>query len=774
MKKINISDIKTKTIIFIIWIFISSLAAAWKFGCSNMVLVFAISGVTFWCYKKIQKKYISRRELVISGVYTVLLSQAITAGKQVHYNYNMRGGPGDNYINYDISCILFGLVLAFLIYPIVILLLELIKKYRLQNNSKLSEGKTDKRFFFIAWLVIYLCWVPYLLTFCPGGIVGDGACTLELSLQSGVPAGNHWVVLYILTLRFFLWIGSFFSSSINVGIFLYVIVQSLVYSAVCALVAAKLKKKGIPDIFVWITVLIYALSGFFASYSMSLWKDGIFSAAIILLVLLLWEYPEDKNVSVRYCVKFALISLFICFWRNNGLYVLVLCILGIAILFKKQGKHVILTGLCVVIVTIVIQGPVYDKLGIEKDSLIESFSVPLQQVAAVINEETELTDSQAEVLYSTIKKEDWAVYSPTLSDDLKASVDASYLSGHMADYIKVWAQLLFSHPGTYVRAYMMQTLGFWQPGVFYGNYWDYWIGVEDIFNRGYVNHNLIKEATGISVEKLLLNRMEFIPSGTMVWIMLFALMSVLCEESHRKKKLLILTPLIASWAIIMIAAPIAFAYRYIVMIPMAFPIIFALPFFNNGKYNENIEDNEKIISKKALYIKRAGQLLAITISLLCLVINIAGGVTIIKKYTGGQFTVYLAGDQYNANDYVKTGLSGNEDAYSWTDGDELSVSIPVKGNYDEASVVLSVEGTFNGDKSYIIKQNGKEISHGSIEGAGQITFIANIKDSDLAFDICFPDAQTVSDISKESSDKRKLALQVSKITVSEIKRDAKR
>lgn len=88
-----------------------------------MVLVFAISGVTFWCYKKIQKKYISRRELVISGVYTVLLSQAITAGKQVHYNYNMRGGPGDNYINYDISCILFGLVLAFLIYPIVILLL---------------------------------------------------------------------------------------------------------------------------------------------------------------------------------------------------------------------------------------------------------------------------------------------------------------------------------------------------------------------------------------------------------------------------------------------------------------------------------------------------------------------------------------------------------------------------------------------------------------------------------------------------------------------------
>ena len=55
MKKINISDIKTKTIIFIIWIFISSLAVAWKFGCSNMVLVFAISGVTFWCYKKIQK-----------------------------------------------------------------------------------------------------------------------------------------------------------------------------------------------------------------------------------------------------------------------------------------------------------------------------------------------------------------------------------------------------------------------------------------------------------------------------------------------------------------------------------------------------------------------------------------------------------------------------------------------------------------------------------------------------------------------------------------------
>ncbi len=743
-------------------IFISALNVTGELGYSNMVLVFLIMGVVCFFYDRLYRFSVAFKEQSIICIYTLFLSMAFIAGSQVHYEA-MRSSIQENYIDLNLSCVFTGLSLTILLFPILSVIAQLIKRYVIIESD--SKSKFDWKFFLVSGGGILLAWIPYLLTFYPGGVVGDGALTLEMSLQSGVPNHNHWVVFYILILRFFLWIGRFISVDINVGIFLYAIVESLIYAAVCAAVVTMVRKKGIPALFCYAAVCVYALSGFFASYSMTLWKDGIFSSGIVLLALLLWEFPLCERPTFSYMIKFILISLFLCFCRNNGIYVVILCIIGMAFLLKKNGRLLITAGSLVVCFSMFIQGPVYDMAGIGKDSLIESLSVPLQQIAAVVNDGQELTEYQAEIVYSLIPKEIWIEnYCPTLSDDLKSATDTEYLEEHLGDFFKVWFQLLIPNFHTYVKSYLMQMLGFWQIGVFKGHYSDYWLGVEDLLGRGYAERDLICEVTGISIKPFLLSRMQFIPSGSMVWITFFSVAAILCQTWNRRKRLLVLLPFIASWAIVMVAAPIAYAYRYIVMLPMAFPIIFSMPFMNGVK-NETIKispDMRKIDTKAkcALY-------LALAVAIVSMCINFRENVHVIRKYRGGEFVIDLAGKQDRADDYVVEGLSANEGAFRWTDGNTVSFKIPVSKKYQEVEVALSVLDTFNGRRSYIIKQNEHILTQGTLNGAGEIVFGVDIEDEIISFDLYLPDAQVINEVFPENGDKRKVSFQVDKIILKE-------
>ena len=240
-------------------------------------------------------------------IFTFLFSIAFIMGKQVNYVY-IRSSMQENYITLDIKACLSIFTFCAIIFPIFNKLTDFILSIKTSDEKKEKIIK-DLPFFFIAWLTIIICWMPYLLSFYPGAIVGDGAKTLKFALTPEWQLSNHWIVLYILVLRFFFWLGRFFNEDINFGVFLYVCTEYLVFSCVCAFVAYKLRKKGAPVMLQWGTVLMYAISGFFASYGITLWKDGIFSAAVILLILLLWDMPLNKKLSVGYCVKYGLIGL---------------------------------------------------------------------------------------------------------------------------------------------------------------------------------------------------------------------------------------------------------------------------------------------------------------------------------------------------------------------------------------------------------------------------------------------------------------------------------
>lgn len=550
-----------------------ALLACYKLELGPVAAVLAAAAALYG-YRRAGGEGTPRRAWLCCGGYAALFSLAVVAGRDVHYA-GMEGGADVNFIDWGADSLLASLALAVLVCPAVLALYRFALRRQLtpvQNRpSRLSV-------WFAMWALIFVCWTPYLLTFYPAGIVGDGALTLEEALAPGVPSGNHWVVLVILTLRFFLWLGSLFKSDPHFGVFLYAVAQSLLLALACAAVSYKLWRLGAPRWAAWGSAAMYALSGFFASYGMVLWKDTLFSAAVVWLALQLWELKEN-GPDWKWCVGFSLTALFLCFWRNNGLYVLVLCLAAVAVLLRRKSVRLLACGLAVVVFTMVVTGPVYDALHIRKDSISESLSIPLQQIAATIVSGAERTEEQQEFLYGLLPREEWiASYHPSLSDDLKGNdlLDTQQLEARFGEFLKVWAQLLPANFGTYVEAYLMQTLGFWQPGAFLGNYNDYWIGVQDVADRGWHLSDWIYFLIGYSPAQTLQRNTRFVASGTAVWLMILAAVLILAQG--RDRRLLILAPFAASWAVLMLAVPIAYSYRYIFMLAVGLPLVCVLPF----------------------------------------------------------------------------------------------------------------------------------------------------------------------------------------------------
>lgn len=552
-----------------------ALLACYKLELGPVAAVLAAAAALYG-YRRAGGEGTPRRAWLCCGGYAALFSLAVVAGRDVHYA-GMEGGADVNFIDWGADSLLASLALAVLVCPAVLALYRFALRRQLtpvQNRpSRLSV-------WFAMWALIFVCWTPYLLTFYPAGIVGDGALTLEEALTPGVPSSNHWVVPVILTMRFFLWLGSLISADLHVGVFLYALAQSLLFSAVCAAVAYRLWRVGAPRWAAWGSAAMYAVSGFFASYGMALWKDALFAAGVVWLALQLWQLPQAEP-GWKQCLNFTLTALFLCFWRNNGLYVLLLCLAALTVLMRRRAKRLLACGLAAVIFAMVVTGPVYDALGIRKDSLTESVSVPMQQIAAALSDGAATTPEQEAVLFRILPEEEWtASYHPTLSDDLKGNtaLDAVYLETHFGDFLAVWVQLLPANFGTYVEAYLMQTLGCWQPGVFQGSYTDYWIGVQDVAGRGWHSTDWIETLTGRSLSQLLQRSTRFVPSGTMVWVMFLVFALVLAQGQGRRARLLVLAPFAASWLVLMLAMPIAYAYRYILMLAVGLPLLCLLPF----------------------------------------------------------------------------------------------------------------------------------------------------------------------------------------------------
>ena len=524
------------------------------------------------------RKRISREESPLI-TFSVLLAMVIVLGNMAVFNGDVGGGADQNHFRPFVwSDIVLFIVLTVGLSFVLVVADRLRKKHIFRGVRRWDLTKADSRKVYLtALLLILLAWLPYILALAPGSVLEDSLDSISQILDPAVPVNNHHPVFYTFYVGAFIKAGLMLGN-INIGVFLYSLVQTCLMAGTIAYTIVIMCRRGVPVWFVGGAMAWYMFMPIFPDYAMIMWKDPIFSCALLWLSFLLLELADDerKLCSRSWLIRYSTVCLMTVFFRNNGVYAVILSAIAVVLLCRRMLKRFLCAALAVLAVYYMITGTLYSWMGIRTE-FVESVGIPLQQMAAVIVNDGEVSQEEEEFLYTLLPQEEWETsYAPCLVDKIKwnEQFDEVFLEENKAQFLQVWMSLLVKNFPEYVKAYGMETLGFWKIGVQdeYG-YIDTFIA-----ENGYGIHesSTLQELTGSGLNGFIRNFRVYIGSGTLLWLILAAAIFVIRDKS---KLWIVFIPALGNWLTTMIAAPVAFSLRYVYIFALGLPLFLSLPFW---------------------------------------------------------------------------------------------------------------------------------------------------------------------------------------------------
>ena len=121
-------------------------------------------------------------------------------------------------------------------------------------------------------------------------------------------------------------------------------------------------------------------------------------------------------------------------------------------------------------------------------------------------------------------------------------------------------------------------------------------------------------------------------------------------------------------------------------------------------------------------------------------INIKDNCQHLNEYKLGD-KIFFASEDYNADDYVQSGISGKEEKMSWTDSDEVHIGMLLNDSAPLIKGHIDVVGTFYHPQEVTILINESEVFCNKIEGDQDIDFVfENPKNKIVNMTILLPDS----------------------------------
>ena len=278
---------------------------------------------------------------------------------------------GNSFIKYDsfkliekypILNIIFYIILIISFYFILKKIFNLLesKKQILPKLNKFKKTKIYKTFdkhpFLFSLIFMLLCYLPYIISFYPAILSPDPSyqikqyfkipnkySTYSVMLDPNVTITNHHPVIHTLLLGTCVKIGTLINN-VNLGLFIYSIIQILTLTSTLAYTIKFLKNQNINNNYLLLMLLVYSLVPAFPFYSMSAVKDVIFTSLIILYITKLYEFIKTDEITISNIIKTFILMILIILFRNNGIHTLALSFPFLLLLKKtKKYKYKIIT-----------------------------------------------------------------------------------------------------------------------------------------------------------------------------------------------------------------------------------------------------------------------------------------------------------------------------------------------------------------------------------------------------------------------------------------------
>lgn len=472
-----------------------------------------------------------------------------------------------------------------------------------------QDQQITKKFWAKAFGILMLLWLPYFLMFYPGNLSMDSLTCVrqaigDLELGYNHPAAFAGVVSVFIHLG--LLIGD-----INFAIACYTFAQMLTFAAILSYVLYWLRKDGAPEWVVILTGAYFGLNPMIATFSVTIWKDVMFSAFLLLLTVWLYDVCWSKGQVLTKKSHLAVLfvaAVFLSLWRNGivaGIYALTAILL---VCYKKYARYFLPVCLVALLIISLVLGPVYTALDIPDSNKAETFGIMLQQVGYTLEQGGEIDAQCRDFLNQILPEKVWIrMYTPGGADDVKfhTKFNHEFFNQNIDEFLSVWLKMLPKNLKYYIRAWQMNTLGYYHLDTTAVQYWVGIIPVERAEELGIFRTDLIDRFLGIDIPGRAVEAFLFLarklPVFTSIYciavsVWLFALFLLICIlRKNTKKTIWGMLPLAILWVTLMFTVPVYCEFRYMFLYHLAIPLMVIFMF---RKFDDNEETADTQISQK--------------------------------------------------------------------------------------------------------------------------------------------------------------------------------
>ncbi len=331
-----------------------------------------------------------------------------------------------------------------------------------------------RRHSFLCPFLILLCGciLPLALVY-PGGMNADSWCQAGMYFQVVRPDWglyeftSHHPPAHTVYFSSIIALGKKLGSA-DLGLFAVMLLQAGMHSAVFAYALHTMRQLGAPRYLRVLGLLAATVRPIYEPAYPTVVKDTVYSRAILLFVIegiCMLRLGRDYWRSGRHMALLALGILGSMLMRNNGKYVIYPMVLLLLILFfiqyKKTGvlRRAALCLLLPVLAANLIQSALMSHYDIEKGSIREALSMPIQQTARYVLERgDEVTAEEKAAIAAVLDYDNMARdYYPMESDPVKDAFNPSATTADVLSYLKTWLRMGLKHPMVYVKATVNQS-----------------------------------------------------------------------------------------------------------------------------------------------------------------------------------------------------------------------------------------------------------------------------------------------------------------------------
>lgn len=350
------------------------------------------------------------------------------------------------------------------------------------EEKRCSLFVKDKAFWKNMGLLL-LCWLPVFLAFYPGAFVYDAADEyVQVATRSFT---THHPLIHVLLLGGFVAGGNKYLGSFNLGIAAYTLFQMTILASVFSYTMLWIKRRTSSKWIEPVGLLFYGFFPVIPMYAVCSAKDGLFTAAFLVVVLQMlsfFEEPESFLAKKSNWIASILAVAMMMLLRNNGCYAyfvwIPVAVIGLHFLLKaksradqqqeKTRKKLCLKASFLLLGAIVFfafasKGLVWG-LNADDSGSQEIMTVPIQQLVRTYNYSPQsYTEEEQRLLFTLIPENEMSAYNARISDVVKSKFNNQNFNAQKGKYLELWVKIGLRKPMSYLNAWLMTSYGFWYP-----------------------------------------------------------------------------------------------------------------------------------------------------------------------------------------------------------------------------------------------------------------------------------------------------------------------